>query len=80
MSWKDDLTNIGLRQSIVRKLHEVLEGGGEFTFSSIKKSLERRGVKRLKSSNLRKYLDNASWIKKKRSNINDANVTYLKRA
>lgn len=79
MSWRDDLTNIGLRQSIIRKLHEVLDSGTEFTFSSIKKSLESRGVKSLKSAHLRKYLDNSPWIKKKRSNVNDANVVYQKR-
>jgi hypothetical protein len=79
MTWQDDLTNVGLRQSVIRKLHDTFDYGNEFTFKSIVKSLENRGVKHLKSKNLRKYLDNADWIRKKESSIKDASVIYMKR-
>ena len=79
MTWQDDLTNTGLRQSVVRNLMDVFSNNSDYTFSSIKKSLEERGVKRLKSRNLRKYLDNASWIMKKETTHRDANVVYTKR-
>jgi len=79
MTWQDDLTNTGLRQSVIRNLMDVFSSSGDYTFSSIKKSLEERGVKRLKSSNLRKYLDNADWIRKKETTHRDANVVYTKR-
>tara|TARA_R110002020_G_scaffold443409_2_gene654662 strand:+ start:578 stop:820 length:243 start_codon:yes stop_codon:yes gene_type:complete len=79
MTWQDDLTNTGLRQSVIRNLMDVFSNNSDYTFSSIKKSLEERGVKRLKSSNLRKYLDNADWIMKKETTMKDAAVLYKKR-
>jgi len=79
MTWKDDLATVGLRQSVVRNLMDVFSNNSDYTFSSIKKSLEERGVKSIKSSNLRKYLDNADWIMKKETTHKDANVVYTKR-
>ena len=78
MSWKDDLATVGLRQSVVRNLRDVLVSDSEYTFKSIKKSLEDRGVRRISSRNLRKYLDNANWIRKRESKHKDSSVVYRK--
>lgn len=79
MTWKDDLATVGLRQSVIRKLRDILVDGQTYTLNSIKKSLQDRGIKRLNSANLRKYLNNADWIIKKETNIHSASVVYGKR-
>lgn len=79
MTWKDDLATVGLRQSVIRQLRDILVDDRTYTLNSIKKSLQDRGIKRLNSANLRKYLDNADWVIKKETGINSASVVYGKR-
>jgi len=79
MTWKDDLANVGLRQSVIRQLRDILVDERTYTLNSIKKSLQDRGIKRLNSANLRRYLDNADWVIKRQTNIKSASVVYGKR-
>ena len=79
MTWKDDLATVGLRQSVIRQLRDILVDERTYTLNSIKKSLQDRGIKRLNSANLRRYLDNADWVIKKQTSIKSASVVYGKR-
>jgi len=79
VTWKDDLATVGLRQSVIRQLRDTLVDERTYTLNSIKKSLEDRGIKRINSANLRKYLNNADWIIKKGTDIHSASVVYGKR-
>lgn len=62
--WRAELARDGVTAKQKRHIFDILKNSSEISFSGIKSGLTNRGVKRINSANLRKYLEKEPKIRK----------------
>lgn len=62
--WRAELARDGVTAKQKRFIFDILKNSSEISFSGIKSGLTNRGVKRINSANLRKYLEKEPKIRK----------------
>jgi len=63
-NWRAELARDGVTAKQKRHIFDILKNSSEISFSGIKSALTNRGVKRINSPNLRKYLEKDTKIRK----------------